>query len=313
MRILHKFDALNSRFFGLIDDVMLSVKSIKDYTDTFEYLNKYSYVLDNLKKIETSDKYKDKIWQMWLQGEDAMPPVVKKCTESVKKYHPDEVILLDNSNLSDYIELPDYIMDKYKKGIIPVANLSDMIRTTLLSKYGGCWVDSTIYLTGKIPEDILNSEFFTFRTYGSSVYKHINNFDELKVMCNHIKSDIPPGSSFFLRSAPGGDIVNGVLALFLEYWKYENQVIDYLMIDRFLSLVLTHSAECRKQFFQMPEYNVEDLMLLQDALFEHYDEKLFSYIKKVSNVHKATHKNLKRSPFKDSVLEYLLNTPVEKV
>lgn len=313
MRFFHKFKGINTQFFGLIDNIMISAKPLTKYTRAIEYLNKYSYILDNVKKIETSDKYPNKIWQLWLQGEDNMPPIIKSCTNSVKYYHPDEVIMLTADNLNDYIDLPDYIIEKHKKGIITYANLSDMIRTMLLSKYGGCWVDSTIYLTGRIPDDILNSDFFTFSSYDSHVYNNIESYEEFKMYCNYFRKPISVESPFFIKSNPGGEIVNQIFALFAEYWKHENSIIDYLMIDQFFNMVLIHNNNLRKQFLDMPKYYLSDVFVLQDALFEHFNTEIFNTIKRGSNIHKLTHKNLKRNPYNDSFLRYIENTPVDKV
>ncbi len=313
MRILHRFKGLYTQFFGLVDNIMISTTPLKAPTKAIEYLNKYTYVLNNVQKIKTSDKYQNKIWQLWFQGEDKMPPIVKACTDSVKYYHKDDVIMLTYDNLTDYIELPDYIIEKHKKGIIPHANLSDMVRATLLSKYGGCWVDSTIYLTGRIPDDILNADFFAFRSYNCDTYRRIESYDEFKMYSNYFREPMSVESPYFIESKAGGDIMNCILALFLEYWKYENHVVDYLMIDKFFNMVLINKKELRKQFLEMPTYYIPDVLLLADALFEHFDPKTFDNIKKATNIHKLTHKNLKRSPFKDSFLEYLINTPVDKV
>lgn len=47
------------------------------------------------------------------------------------------------------------------------AALSDLIRFSLLEHFGGTWIDATVLLTGKIPEYILESDFFAFRdTFG---------------------------------------------------------------------------------------------------------------------------------------------------
>ena len=313
MRILHKFNGLYTQFFGLVDNVMLSTKPLTAPTKAIEYLKKYTYALDNVQKIETSDKYPNKIWQLWFQGEEQMPPIVKSCTNSVKHYHNDDVIFLTYDNLKDYTDFPDYIIEKHKKGIIPYANLSDMVRLTLLAKYGGCWVDSTVYLTGRIPDDILNADFFTFRSFHSDAYRCIDSYDEFKMYSNFFKEPMSIESPFFLKSNAGGDIVNCILALFFEYWKHENNLTDYLMIDKFFNLVLINKKELRKQFLEMPKYYIPQVLLLQDAIFEHFDQKTFDCIKKSSNIHKLTYKNLSRSPFKDSFLEYIINTPVDKV
>ena len=132
------------------------------YVKNFDkYLNNYRYVLDNVPSVESSDKYKNAIWILWFQGEKNAPELVKKCIESVRYFHSDkQVIVLDFESLKNYIEIPNYIQEKYEKGIIPHANFSDYVRLCLLAKYGGTWIDSTLLLTDKLPDYMLNSELF---------------------------------------------------------------------------------------------------------------------------------------------------------
>ena len=43
------------------------------------------------------------------------------------------------------MELPGYIVEKWGKGQIPAALFSDLLRLQLLIKYGGMWIDSTVF------------------------------------------------------------------------------------------------------------------------------------------------------------------------
>lgn len=86
-----------------------------------------------------------KIFILWLQGFDLAPRIVKKCVRSWEILNPDwQIIRLDNKNLSEYIDIND-IVPGYKDKKITEASLSDMIRLLLLKKYGGLWVDATMY------------------------------------------------------------------------------------------------------------------------------------------------------------------------
>ena len=235
-----------------------------------------------------------------------MPPIVKKATETVKKFHGKDVILLTNENLKDYVELPQYIIEKHNKGMITHANFSDIIRLTLLSKYGGCWVDSTTYLTDKIPDDILNADFFSFKSFESSCLKDVKTLEQFKIMSNHLDKTISFESPYFLSAKPKSALINAVLKLFLTYWEKEKNVVDYLMIDKFFALSILKNAECRAEFEKMPSYYLENVLMLQNALFEKFDEKLFEEIKNLTPIHKLTHKNLHRNPNNNTFLAYLI-------
>ena len=84
------------------------------------------------------------IYILWFQGFENSPEIIKRCVESWKHYNPDwNIILLDNTNLSNYINLEEYI-DITNKDINYTA-LSDVVRVALLNVYGGLWVDATTF------------------------------------------------------------------------------------------------------------------------------------------------------------------------
>ncbi len=306
MRFFHKFGSLNYDYIGLVNGILLSKKK-KQYTNTFEYLKKYTSALKKEASVQPAESSNGRIWQCWLQGKNCMPQIVKVCTDSVKKYHPDKTILLDNKTIYEYITIPDYILEKYKKRIISDAHFSDICRLMLLAKYGGCWVDATIYLTGEIPDEIINAEFFTFRSYESNIFKNISSEKEFQIYNNYFNKAISPESSFFISAQKGNKIINNILNMILEYWKYEDKAINYLFFDQCFAWTLFSNPKLKKQFLDMPEYYIPNIMLLQNTLFEPYDEQLFKNICKQSNIHKLTHKNLHRNPYKNSFYKHIIN------
>ena len=120
-----------------------------------DYLCKnYSYVIEKYKNIKIeSVPLKDDcpIFVCWLQGEEAMPPVVKACFASIKRFaqnHP--VVLITSENFSQYVTIPDHILRKVSEGKITLTHFSDIIRVNLLAKYNAIWLDATIYLTAPL-------------------------------------------------------------------------------------------------------------------------------------------------------------------
>ena len=97
-------------------------------------------------------KNSDTIWMCWLQGMEKAPLLVQRCYESIQKNIPGKkIILLDESNIFEYISLPDDIVEKWKKGIIGAAHFTDLVRLQLLITHGGYWIDATVLCTdGKL-------------------------------------------------------------------------------------------------------------------------------------------------------------------
>jgi len=116
----------------------------------------YSYIISKHKtKTINKDIISEAIiWVFWGQGESSMPLLIRKCHEQLKR-NQNNVRLLTLKNLSDYIDIPQIILDKVKTGQITWAHFSDIVRMTLLSKYGGLWIDATVWVPKKIPIDNL--------------------------------------------------------------------------------------------------------------------------------------------------------------
>ncbi len=85
------------------------------------------------------------IWMCWLQGEEQAPLLVKSCISSWRRSNPDwEVRIITHENLNDYVG--DIISEHHKLMIGQhYAALSDLLRISLIYKYGGVWADATTY------------------------------------------------------------------------------------------------------------------------------------------------------------------------
>lgn len=107
--------------------------------NAFQYLKaKYSDFLYALPQFEVSKDRAKIIWWSWLQGLADAPELCKACLRSLEENFPDYTInIITEENICDYVNLPDYILDKYKRDIISKAHFSDIFRTALLVRYGG--------------------------------------------------------------------------------------------------------------------------------------------------------------------------------
>lgn len=94
------------------------------------------------------------IWIFWYDEE--IPELVKKCIINIKNLHPDfEVRILDKNTVSNFIEID---LNNLVSKIPKLANLSDLVRLKLLSKYGGVWLDASIILTERVDKFFLEQD-----------------------------------------------------------------------------------------------------------------------------------------------------------
>lgn len=257
--------------------VFLNQKLKVDYNKNLmaqSYLKKYTHILkqESLNiRVSPSDL---PIWQLWFQGGEAAPVIVKRCLDSVQKYTKDrKIIILTQSNIYEYVDIPQYILDKKAQGIISNTHFSDILRICLLEKYGGTWIDATVLLTGKIPIEILEQNFFAF-----------------SVPENHPNYKFHLFSSWFMHAQPGHAFLKSFKKSLFEYWKYENSLIDYftlhLIIYNIIHSDIDFISEWRKGL------NIDNISAheMQLGLKKMYSEENIQNYKLRSMVHKLTYK-----------------------
>lgn len=221
---------------------------------------------------EIAHKSSNKIWICWFQGLEEAPPIVKRCYESVKKNNPDkEIIVITSENLHDYIEFPAYIEKKWKNGIITHTHMTDLLRLELLIKYGGTWIDATVFCSSDlIPTYFFDSDLFFYQLLkpgrdGNGIYF----------------------SSWFMSAKTNNKILMATQLLCYEYWKENNAMWDYFLLHDFLSIVLEYYPNDWNAI--IPRDNAAPHMLLL-RLFDKYDEEIWNAIKEQTPFHKLTYK-----------------------
>lgn len=282
-------------------------KKIKNYQKLFDYISKYSYVFDKNNATETVSGYEDCIWQFWWQGKDNAPLIVKKCMESVEKFYPNKVIVIDKDNYSKYVEIPQYIIEKLEKKEMGLAHFSDILRVYLLTKYGGTWIDTTVYLSDKIPSDILNADFFMFKSTAWALCPTVPSNDMLRVLDSiphYLGSDAC--SSWFIHSKPNNLILNTVKSFLNEYWKKETCLVNYFLFHYILTFVLMNNEDCAKILETMPNKNNRNPHLLANVLYSEFNEDLFDEIKIYSSIHKLTYKKPKADKEKNLFIDEIV-------
>ncbi|MDR4520813.1 MAG: capsular polysaccharide synthesis protein [Nitrosomonas sp.] len=237
----------------------------------------YASVLDEFDKLYSPDIYPQKesrkVWFCWMQGIDKAPLLVKKCYKSVcKEMHGREIIFLSERNLKEWCQLPEFIWEKYQKGIITQTHLSDLLRIALLAQHGGTWIDATVYCSSacSTPDYMLDSDFFVFQNLKPGSDGSVLNI-----------------SSWFMTAKKNNHIVLVVKELLWRYWQKENSLIDYFLLHHFISIVSERYSEEWKKVYQFPN-SLPHVLLL--SLFEKFDETRYEAMLQSSPFHKLSYK-----------------------
>lgn len=212
------------------------------------------------------------IWQFWDSGIENAPELVKRCVESVDNFEPNKKhVVLSLETIKDYVEIPQRYYDLLKSEKMGMAHFSDILRTYLLLEYGGCWIDSTVLLTEKLPEYITTSDLFLFQNYPN------DDLDGLNI------------ASYFIHSKPNNKILNILKTVFEKYWNDNDFLMNYFMYLHAFTMVTT-SKELKIEWAKLPFVSFIPVQHFQRELLSKFDEKRWKEIKLTTGVHKLTHK-----------------------
>lgn len=214
----------------------------------------------------------NKVWICWFQGLEKAPVLVKKCYESVKKNLTDrEIIFITSENMGQYVQFPDFILEKWKDGIISHTHMTDLLRLELLIKYGGMWLDATVFCSGgNIPKYFFDSDLFLFQCLkpGRDGHSLIN-------------------STWLISAKTNNRILMAVQRLCYAYWKDSTNMDDYYLLHFFIAIAAERYKEEWNKIIPMDNATPHILLL---RLFEKYDDAIWNEIKNQTPFHKLTYK-----------------------
>lgn len=279
----------NNQFgIGMSIDIFLSqiipIKVIK--TKHNEHVCRYieNFLVEIIKKYKNEElpesdinSRSNYVWICWFTGLDNAPDIVKFCVSSILSALPEEakphIITLDN--YTEFFELPNYILEKYRRGKMTGAALSDIFRACLLSKYGGMWFDATIFVSNSISSNILTADYFTLKANRKLLF--CDDPSE-GLWCGFIWGTLPDNPLFgFLRDS-----------LFL-YWKEYDKVIEYLLPDYIIRTAYLNNSNIRNLIDSFIP-NVKDIWFCMKNMETVFDDNLINDINKNTIFNKITYK-----------------------
>lgn len=211
------------------------------------------------------------IWFCWLQGLENAPKIVNFCFNNLqRKVKNREIIVITKENFQDYVKMPSYVLKKWRSGIISNTHFSDLLRIELLYRYGGVWIDSTVWLSGDDLPVYVDDDLFFFQ-------------------------DLKPGrngktlflSSWFLASKPRNPIIGMTRDLLNAYWQENNQLIDYFLFHYFL-VIACNMFKLEYEKVKQVSNATPHVFLLN--LTKKYNKENYDFIVNSSPIHKLTYK-----------------------
>ncbi len=238
-----------------------------------ELLVKYRNTNLNVLTDKISAKYN--IWVFWWQGEQKLPYPVDLCIQSIKKHAGEHtVIVITEHNYKEYVDIPEYIIQKFTDGIISITSFSDILRFELLYIYGGIWLDSTYYFTNKIQSEVYEKSFFS-----------VSNPNGRKWV---VTKDI--WSISFMAMTQNHPIAAYMREAFRLYWKKENINIAYLLADCFMAIGYEDIPAFKKTIDAVAPNNTGVFDLLEPIRNEVCTQQEFERLMGDTYIHKLTYK-----------------------
>lgn len=152
------------------------------------------------------------------------------------------VILITKKNILEYSDIPDYIFDRVEKGEISYTHLSDILRVSLLARYGGMWIDSTCWISKTIPDDVKNMTLISPKTTKQPDLPFWSNSRWCAWCC---------GTNLI-----GNPLFVYARDLFYGFYKKNSRIPFYLFIDYVYDYAYRNIPEVKKMFDVIPENNV---------------------------------------------------------
>jgi hypothetical protein len=235
------------------------------------------------------------IYICWLQGFDKAPDIVAHCVQSWKYYNPDwKIVLLDYKNLKQYVNIEEYIPDIFSKPI-KKCHLADIIRSILLTKYGGVWADATTFCNKPLSEWLLpyiKEGFFAFK-YTTTP----------KILL----------SNWFLYSDKNGFIIREWTKKTIEYYTTHSKADTYFIHHHLFYKLYKLDTTFKKKWDKVP------IILSQSEKGPHYiqkqgmfktiqNENKIDIVSQLTPVYKLTYKSKFPRYSKKKLVYYLYST-----
>lgn len=224
---------------------------------------------------ETDPTCRGRVWVCWWQGLENAPELVKKCIESIcRNAGNHEVTIITEDNYREYITVPDWIADKFQRGIITRTNFSDFLRLSLLAEYGGLWLDATFFCTGLNVDACISDDLWSIKRPD---YLHASvasgYFAGYSLACTYTNRWI----------------FTTIRDFFSYYWKENDMLIDYLLIDYMIALAQRCDPRIATAFQEIQANNPQCDELCK-VMNQEFDEDLWNSLRKDTHLFKLTWK-----------------------
>ncbi|MEV6298415.1 capsular polysaccharide synthesis protein [Actinoplanes sp. NPDC051861] len=206
------------------------------------------------------------IFMYWAQGFTAAPPVVQACLAALKATNPgSRVHEITDANMRAYVDVPEDLAVKLDR-----RHLSDVLRLSLLEKFGGVWVDATCHVTEplrpRVDAALAKSGMFAFNYTGPFI------------------------SNWFLAARPDSHVLHLWRAAALLWWERCGEPTDHFLYHHIFEMLHHLDERFRLEWDEGMRLNAKPPHALQAVMLQPYDPDTFQMIREGAFAHKLQYK-----------------------
>lgn len=224
---------------------------------------------------ESAPENRNRIWVCWWQGLDHAPELVKKCIDSIVQNAGDhQVTVITEKNYRQFVDIPAWAEEKFRKGIISRTHYSDILRLCLLAQHGGMWLDATFFCTEPILDSYFRLPLWSIRRPD---YLHVS------VACGQF-------ATYSLACSYENRWLFATIRDFvLNYWRTHDLMVDYLFLDYLFVLAQRKNSRILDAFRAIEPNNPQCDELCK-VLNKPYDEGVWVHMCENTALFKLTWK-----------------------
>lgn len=225
------------------------------------------------------------IWVFWNQGVEKAPAIVKQCINSiVNNAGKHDVIILTDKNVKEYVEIPEIVDRWLEEGKIPLAFYADFIRVSLLKKYGGIWMDATLFMLHPFDEEVYFTPWYSLK-----------NAKEVNL---HFVSEYR-WAVYFLCASEECVVIDCIHRLIMESISKIDGIVDYFLLDYLIAIAYRNNLSVKRIIDHVPDNNLLGHNFLADHLGEEYDEAIWNEQIRDRYLYKLSYKNFDEREYSD--------------
>lgn len=252
--------------YNKIEDKYVKAYEMRHKTVLAYLRKKGNHIINEYKNSDSKgikEKIPKKVWMFWWVGQENMPDIVKLCVKRIQcEFKEFEIIVLDSSNLKQYISMPEYVFEAVKDKRLTLTHLSDITRMSILAKYGGIWMDATI---------------FPLPGFAQWCEKHLENniiTGKRKKSNNMFVSDYK-WTTYFCGGKKQYVLFPFVRDMLLKCVEEKQPFIDYYYMDYSIALAYRVFDEVKRDVDYM-EYNNQNAEKMLQIINKKYDKEIFN-------------------------------------